>query len=110
MDQDLNLSVPVGTTDRYTHLNGTPGKIQKLWARHCGLSLQIEKLQAELRDNDQELLRLDPSFFRPTTSLVGSAYFPFRPQREEKPGPEVAKRNAIILQCPPSLSIKKVCL
>jgi hypothetical protein len=110
MDQDLDLSVPLGTLDGHTHLKGKAGKIQKLWARHSGLRIRIYKLQAQLSDIENKLLQLDPSFFQVRTTLAGSAYFPFRPELKEKPGPEVASRNAIILQSPSSLTAKQICL
>lgn len=100
---DLDLTVPLGTIEGYVHLKGKLGRIQRLWERYCGLRLRIDRLE-------QQLLREEPSIFDTSYSLVGCCSFPFRPKLEvaRRSGPDVASRNAVILQAS-SLSALKIC-
>jgi hypothetical protein len=108
MDQQLDLSVPLCSPEGYVQLKGKAGTLQRLWGRYCGLRLRISKLQDQLAEVEQKLIQEDPSFLQTRRTLVGAASFPVRPELEERPSPEVAYRNAIILKYS-SLTAKVIC-
>jgi hypothetical protein len=110
-DQGLDLTVLLGT-QHYVDLKGIGkgGRIQKLWERYCVLRWRIGNLKAEIATVEQELLLEEPSIFDTSHSLAGARSFTFRPKLgSKKTNPELAMRNAVILQ-DPSLTAKKTCL
>lgn len=109
MKTGLDLSAFLGNITDYVNLKGSGklGRVQELWERYCGLRMRIAKLIAQLNEIERKLLQEDPSFFEPRKSLVGNSFL-FRPKLEETPSPQVAFRNAIIVQAS-SLTAQETC-
>lgn len=110
-DCGFDLTVLLGTVEGYVDLKGIGkfGRIQKLWERYCRLRFRMGKLKAEIGDVEQALLLEEPSIFDTSHSLVGARPFTFRAHlRNTRTNPELAMRNAVILQNP-SLTAKEIC-
>jgi hypothetical protein len=111
VDRGLDLTMPVGTIESHVDLKGVGklGRIQKLWERYCRLRFRMGKLEAEMGDVEQELLLEEPSIFDTSRSLVGARSFTFRAKLgNTRTNPELAMRNAVILQSP-SLTAREIC-
>ena len=85
MKKFLDLSVPLGVIEDYADFKGKGklGKIQRLLERHCGISLRIDKLQAELKEIENALLEEDPKIFDAGRGFRGAFSIPLRPELKQ---------------------------